>query len=501
MVGVIRVMKKNFDIKRVLFVVSLIVIGFVILDIPHGFVPVMFADSPVYLKSQLQEGIVPIYPLFIAINKLIFPDEWYLQIVVIEQILFAIAASTFVVLFLKKKFCVTYLETYLFYFLTFVPYAVFLPEATSCRMIATEALAYPLFYFLMIATMKSVWTGKIRWILCTIAVALIMALTRTQLQLVLLIPAGIFMFSWIRTKAYGNEWKLVTKVLVGVLGTVLVFLTVFGLYKPSNLFWRNVLDKTNLVQHHREYSEETDFEKNMGTDNNLDSYAHNKNISSQYNSVIFTKVMLAALEEDQSLFEEADMRDAYVYVYGKLAEEKKILATMDKNLYIGDSIQGALGGMLRDVNEYLLEFVELYPEKNIAGAMGQFGAQLSKAHPFRWIIGCILQIPSGLISSVFFHKREIYWFSYLVTLMVYGIAVCALLFHRKKYRKDVERRDFLLVAILINLLFVAATSIVFMDLQRYVTYGFGVFYISLYLVMKHIIVSIWSEKFQCKKCP
>ena len=77
-----------------LFYISLMVITLLFLVLPSGLKYVIYDDSGTYiqfLQMKNVEGVMPIYPLFLFANKLIFGRIFYLQAVVVEQILIAMS--------------------------------------------------------------------------------------------------------------------------------------------------------------------------------------------------------------------------------------------------------------------------------------------------------------------------------------------------------------------------------------------------------------------------
>lgn len=475
-----------------LFYGSLVLISVLVFAIPYGLEPLLVPDSPAYLAGTLNQGIVPVYPFFISLNKLIFSSTHYLQAVVIEQIFFAVSASVFFVLFIRKKMEAGRAETYLLLLLTLIPYMVLMPEGMISRFIITEALAYPCFYLLMTSILKGIWENKISSILLAGLIAIFMALIRTQLQLVLVIPAGMFFWIWMRGRIGNEKMSRIPKIIAGIVLSCMVFLFSYGIYRQSNLIlqkfmiWTvSTMDVRGEVQEEAGTPDDVQGEEDTGTKNQAAVVSHeesSQNIVSQFSTVIFAKVMIMADREDADLFPDEGMRQLYIYVYDRLEQEKLVFSAMDKNLMIADQLQAGLSDIAKSVNRYLNDFAVDYPDSgvNIHGAASEFLIVLLKAHPFRWITSGVLQLPFGLISSVFIHRRNMYWVSYLATALIYALAV-GLCIVRKK---DVKRRDFMAVCICVNLLFVVTTSVLFMSLKRYVNYGFGVFYISLYFMIK-----------------
>lgn len=494
-----RIKKSDYFFGGILIVASILIFA-----IPFGLSPITFADSPAYMTGHLTEGIVPLYPLFICLNKLIFPQDYYLRAVVLEQITFAAFCTVFFVLYIKREMDSKWIETYMFFMFSLAPYTAFMPAGMTSRFIATEALAYPCFYLLILFILKGMWTNKALYILIADIAAILMALTRTQLQVVMLIPVGAFFLLWIRGFVRNEKMRRSGRFISGILLSCLIFILSYGVYRQSNMFLQKALSWTtkaveskidnqdNLESaatadiNEENYPEEAEDEVRNGPAGSADVSSNNNNIVSQFSTVIFMKVMIMADKSDADLFPDADMRQAYIYIYDRLEQEQRILSSMDKNLLIGDPIRDSLASMPKLVDMYLHDFIAEHPDSGISlgAAKTEFASILFRAHPFRWMVSGIIQFPSGLISTVFVHKRSMYWISHLATAVVYALAL-GMCIARRKYLKQ---RDLMVVGICVNVLFVIATSMVFVSIKRYVNYGFGVFYISLYCIVKDFMV-------------
>lgn len=61
-------------------------------------------DSQFYLKLTRQEGVMPIYPIFLFLLRITFREEVYLNIAVFIQSVLAIVCTMIFSLFLQKRF-------------------------------------------------------------------------------------------------------------------------------------------------------------------------------------------------------------------------------------------------------------------------------------------------------------------------------------------------------------------------------------------------------------
>lgn len=516
------------------FNIILIVVSVLAFAIPFGLSPIFVADSPAYMSSSLAEGIVPIYPSFISLNRLIFSQDYYLQAVVLEQIVFAAFCTDLFVISIKREMGLRWIETYIFLLFALIPYTVFMPDGMTSRYIVTEALAYPCFYLLMVFVLKGLWNNKFSSIFISDIIAILMALTRTQLRIALLIPVGAFFLLWLRSSVWNKKMGKFCKVISGVLISCVIFILSYAVFLQGNLVLQRALAWTSNVVETKTENQvnaadtkvtdvsvaNTDVSNTNVTDVNVASTditeeidennvaeavestesntevlkadSNNRNIDSQFFTVMFVKVMVAADKRDANLFQDDTIRQAYIYVCNRMEQDQWGLGSMDKDLFIGDRVQNSIVN-IAVIDKYLNDFIGEYPDSeiDISDTKNEFLSVLLRAHPFRWMLSGILQFPSGFISSVFVHRRNMYWLSYLVTVVIYALAVIMCIARRK----DIRQRDFMMTSIYVNILFVAATSMMFVCFKRYVNYGFGMFYISLYCIMREPIVDFIKKRY------
>lgn len=119
--------------------------------------PVLFDDSDSYILVRQNEGIMPVYPLFIMVNQIIFGEAVYLWAVIIEQ---AVLAAFSVVLLeetIRKRFGLGWVESILIGIAALYPYTIEMPAAMMTQAILTEGLAYSLFYIFWVCLLGAVW--------------------------------------------------------------------------------------------------------------------------------------------------------------------------------------------------------------------------------------------------------------------------------------------------------------------------------------------------------
>lgn len=403
--------------------------------------------------------------------------------VILEQIFLNLACSYAFVSFLCKKFNLKEIEGLLLFVLSLIPHSVFMPEGMSTGMIVTEALAFPLFYLLMMAILEAVWSKKLKYCIVGFGIAIMLSLTRTQLQLTFLLPflAVFYIFCCKATdKKYRKIWYVIQGVGVGFF----LFIIAYGLYRQANI---------PLVVAHEKLNQQSVVNDVADRGERQKQISEGSNIGNQISGVFNAKMIFTSEDEDRSLFTDEDMRQAFDELYNGLYEKHLLLASMTKDLTIADQIFNNMDNVYRAPRIILGESENLDLEN--LGGIGNVSTIIAKtlfrAHPLRWLKSGMLQLPSGLISTVFFHKRAFYWFSYLVTGLIYLSAFILIGFsiRMKRDRKGIE---FMAAAVLTNLVFVSASAVVYMALQRYVIYGFGLFYMAFYVLLKSLVLEKWK---------
>ena len=145
---------------------------------------VLFDDSWSYTSFDgYVEGVMPVYPLFLQVFRLLFGEESYLYAAAVGQAaLSAVCVQIFVAL-LHRRFHLKYWESFCIYLMALLPFTTDLPECMTPKRIATEGIAYGLYYLFMAVLLETVWTRRFRWEALLFGVTLLLASTRSQLQL------------------------------------------------------------------------------------------------------------------------------------------------------------------------------------------------------------------------------------------------------------------------------------------------------------------------------
>ena len=518
---------------------------------------VLFDDSGTYINfMQLKsaEGVMPLYPLFLFFNKIIWGAEHYLQAVVIEQTLVATICVICFVREIKKRFGLSYKESYLVYFLALVPFTTDFPATMVTQEILTEGLTYALFYLLVVLLLGAIWDrsfGKLAGAFCFLFV---LALLRSQLQILFAVCGVIAVYLiWVK---YSRKKKLllVLRTLASlVLCILLMGVGVLGVVKINSACQKAMFGDGGFAQFIAEHSQdemivvgdagEADTAKNTeiestaiesnaevesaveevtskvpenaqtGTDVQEEQadkpapntapevveflskgYEDSGASVSQYSSIIFCKGMYEADYEDYLLFEDEEVQKQFLHVYEIVDELKYRYPYAESGLWGWQHISNSLGGMGKHcfdgLNKYFADYynttIVYFQYQCTAQAFSTIGMKLLLDNFGSFVVHTIqLMIPS-FIFTVFFQKAEFYLLCHLITLFLYVTAIGMTIWCFLNKKANKKCAEFMLFVLVNNVIMVTAISLVFIGLQRYLVYAFGIFYVAYYLLVKEL---------------
>ena len=104
-------------------------------------------------------------------------------------------------------------------------------------------------------------------------------------------------------------------------------------------------------------------------------------------------------------------------------------------------------------------------------------------------------LPQGFISTVFFQIEEIYGLCHVYTLLIYIAAFILTIYGIKKRKVSRCRYELMAGVLVLNVGMVVVICTVFFGMQRYLIYGFGIFYTALLLILE----DIWYVQKQRRK--
>lgn len=556
-----------------LFLLSLIMLSLAALLFPGSGSYVLFDDSGTYIKMVNGEGVMPLYPLFLFFNRLIWGVERYLQVVVLEQTLVATVCVVWFTLTIKRRFALKYWEAYLVLFLSVFPLTTDMPMAMTTQEILTEGLTYALFYvfaiFLFGAILDKDWK---KWS-CSFLFVFLLALFRSQLQ-ILFAVCGVAVI-YISFMKYDR--KRILPLFCRMLLSIVICFAVMGAGVPgvirlnaacqkamygngalAELIRENELTDGQLVSLGLEEKEEAgeadgtetaeveqpvteagaelpDEEADAGSGGQIQhtedmpaggtdcavgpaleetpqkekpapnthpeviafmnqEYEDSGISVSQYDSLIFSKGMYEADYEDYLLFEDELVQEQFLLVYEIADELGYRYPYAESGLWGWRNIanaSGALGGpCFAALNDYFADYynttVVYFVYQRSSQAFRTIGLKLLTRHFGSFILHTLRLMPPAFIATVFFQKEQFYLLCHLITLFLYVSAAALTIWGFADKRAEKKYAEFMLGVLLIDFIMVIALSLIFIGLQRYLVYAFGIFYVGYLLLLKQL---------------
>ena len=464
----------------------------------------VYNDSEQYITMHIHRE--PLYPLFLALFRVLFGGEYLTVAAAVQNILTAVSVWVLAE-YITAHFGLRLWEELLVVLLQLVPHLmtryvsalhIFLENS-----VMSEALCIPLFQFFLYFLLRMLFEGRKRDIVLSLNIAFLLSLTRGQMMTTILMWMVLLVLKNIlqtcTKRAYYENLSLkrdkgVSTIagdigdassggvgrcsgVVRVLFPVFVVMIVFGL--------------RSLTVHVYNYTVTGYF---MG------------NTYGQVNTL--TNVIYACDREDGQVFEEGSLEREF---FERFYEEADALGANYK--YGGDTFTERVEHLEEshdalkfqvleaDLSAYYfgLGKVDYYQQSRMSDEMA--GRMLKKLLPEcfgQWFYDYILLCTYGFIRSVAVVHPVINWIALLFYVMAAGLAVwqvktcasgCSVRFSGNVCAGDDRKHKYdAAVAMGVALLFIAANvcaaSMTIMCLSRYMIYGFSFFYTAFFLLVR-----------------
>lgn len=491
--------------------------------------PVLYDDSGAYVSMKRWEGVMPLYPLFLFINQILFGLDRYLKIVILEQAVITAVCTVFFVREIKERFALQYREGYFIFLLALLPYTTELPAAMITQTILTEALAYGFFYLLLILFLRAIWKNSYGYLAGSFAMIILLSMLRSQLQILYAVCGVLFLY--LLWKRCDTKFRRLGGVVIGLFGCAAV--SVAGVWLTVALLNQyNVLINENMtlsvfimkIQEPAYYQEflvsetgESRRQEEMEEavrDVRAELYSLGGDTTlSQYTSLIMSRGMYEADEADEQLFRDEMVRGLYRMLYQAADEKEQRYAYAECGLWMWKDIVGGIGSVGKTCvtvgNDY---FREKYPEIYMADdfneiwnrSLQMIGLGLIKKHFGRFLYHTLMMLPQAFICTVFFQIKPIYLLCHLVTLFLYISAMALMIWGYADKKMPNAYAECMALALGSNVVMIVAISVIFFGQQRYLVYNFGFFYIAYYLLLRELYIRYlrkeivkWIEKKKC----
>lgn len=507
----VRAAQLNKCQKDVLFYISLAVLALFIFLFAGSREPVLFDDSGSYMRVERFEGVMPVYPLFLLLNQYIFGSGSYLDAVIVEQ---AVIASLCVILFvreLKDRFELRYREGCLLLFLSLLSFTTEMPQAMITQTILTEGLAYSLFYLLMILFLRAVWRKSYRFLAGSFVMVFFLAMLRSQLQILFGVCGVLFLYlTWSRyrkglKKLIGFSCGIIGCMVIGAAGIYLVAAASGGYYAliSDNMKVNMFIMKIQEPEYYQQFCadetggrrEQEEIEKAIREEQELMVSQGRPILTSQYTSLIFSRGMYEADEEDVRLFQDEMTRELYQVLFAAADEEQQRYAYAKKDLWMWRDIVGGIGSVGKTALQagssfYQENWPEVYASDHFNEvwnhSLQTIGIELIKVHFGRFLYHTMMMLPQAFICTVFFQIKPVYLLCHLITLFLYLSAAILMIWGYADKKASNQCAEFMALVLGSNVVMVVIISTVFFGQQRYLVYNFGIFYMAYYLLVREL---------------
>ncbi len=413
----------------------------------------VYNDSEQYITMHIHRE--PLYPLYLAAFRLVFGQEYLVPAMAVQGILTALGISALTE-YLAGRFGLRLWEEFLVVALQLAPHLItryvsalhiFLENS-----VMSEALCIPLFTFFIYFLLRMLFENRGRDAGLALVFSYLLSMTRGQMMTTILLWAFLYVMRLVIYKKY-------RMIFIPVAALILTFLL------------------RDLTVHVYNYAVTGYF---MG------------NTYGQVNTL--TNVMYACDREDRSVFEEGSLEQNFFDRFYEEAQEQGLNykfggdSFAERAAYLEDHHDILKFQILEaDLSAYYFSLgeVDYYEQSSMSDEMA--GGMIKKLLPAcfgQWLYDYILLCRNGFVRSIAVVHPLINPAAFLFYLLAAGLALRNA-FVKKRYSAAIVMGTALLF-IAAN---VCATSITIMCLSRYMIYGFSLFYIALFLLVRE-----WAGK-------
>ena len=428
----------------------------------------VYNDSEQYITMHIHRE--PLYPLFLAFFRVIL-GEGYLTVTAVAQNLLTAAGIWVLTEYIAAHFKLRLWEELMVVFLQVVPHLmtryvsalhIFLENS-----VMSEALCIPLFQFFLYFMLRVLFENRKRDRAWSLVFAFLLSMTRGQMMTTILIWLAVQLLQGIlqiiRRGRPTAEGAVIRETEHRLSVPVILVIFVFGL--------------RSLTVHVYNYAVTGYF---MG------------NTYGQVNTL--TNVIYACDREDGEVFEEDSLERAF---FDRFYDEADVLEANHK--YGGETFTQRAAHLESyhdvlkfqvleaDLSAYYfgLGKIDYYQQSSMSDEMaGRMIRKLLPACLGQWLYDYVLLCTYGFIRSIAVVHPLINWFA----LLCYGAALILSIWQVRRLKRS-DAAWVMGLALLFIAANVCATSMTIMCLSRYMIYGFSLFYIAGFLLLRE-----WMQK-------
>lgn len=419
---------------------------------------VLQRDSYAYIdyRGWGKSAVMPLYPCFLKIVKIIFKTEIGTATCIIQGII-ALVTSLLLVDFIRKTIDLRWGMQIIIFVCSLLPYGYTLPEYVSNHTIMTENLAFPMFVLFSIYIYKMVYNFNGKNVLIGFGLCILMVMCRTQMLVFLIVWLMYFLVTFVKKKLHLSNVSFANMIVVIISILILLLAMNFSFIK----------------------------------------YIDGKDFSNQLCNAMMGKALTIMEQEDIKLFE-GDEIEMFDNIYTEISETGYLLENSRKDLlmwedvvkYNNENMKTAYENIFHSAAKVLPDSSYEEMEKKMNCYMNSLTSRIILHHPLKYMLEMVVLIPSSILSIIFVQKRELYT---QCTIIGFGILIFWLfeIFITNKTCKLFPEEvcfeyEFATQTLCIAIVNVIVTNLILFGIQRYMVYSMGMIYISIFLLLKII---------------
>ena len=224
------------------------------------------------------------------------------------------------------------------------------------------------------------------------------------------------------------------------------------------------------------------------------------NMTGQFDSILIDKTFYEIEEDDWTLFEDREIQKLVFHIYAVSEKEQANYKYARKGLWKWQDIMNGTAAGTSIVQAGWESYLNENPNSVLCEDQVAINRQISlvllKNHCLRVLYHMLCMLPQGLICTVFFQIEEIYGLCHIYVFLIYFVAIGMVIFGIKQRRIARKRYEFMTWAMVLNIGMVVVICTVFFGMQRYLIYGFGIFYTGFLLLAEDLCLIYGENKWK-----
>ena len=420
-----------------------------------------------YLNFHHHIGVAPGYPLFIHVLQLIFGDNLYLHMIAVLQIILLTFSVFWLIYTVDQLFYLKWWELLFIWGFSMLPFAMLLPEDPVGHELMTESLTYPLFYLFIAETVKAVIKKNRKYFIASFIISALLMWIRPQMLFCFAILGVSCVYSECTDRIKNGIQKGILKnwIFRCVICAVCILIGIKAVSGLTVVYEKVFFDAPAL-----DYSDQT----------------------------LVQRLLYLAQEEDQELFEDSQIKEIYAETWNRMQKLNTTQECYSKSWKNWSEIFAAFGANSRALGAVTREKYEsagiladtaVGQEIQVSEVSHEIMQKLLKKYWKEHLALTVQLLPKSFISTVFFHKKEIYDLIWIATCLVYLGAGITSIFRLIK-RKYTNSAEFMLLVMAASIINALGCDLVLAGLQRYMAYTLGMTWIGLFLLVR----PLWERK-------